>query len=74
MPSLKGYEIPLGRTASEKAARQQVFDIIAPYFLSAEDMKIVAKTGEEEMALWLELGNIYCYAERAAVHKLEYRS
>jgi hypothetical protein len=51
MLSLKGYEIPLGRTTSEQAARQQVFDVIAPYFLSAEDMKTVAETEEEEMAL-----------------------
>ena len=54
MLSLKGYDIPLGRTTSEKAARQQVFDVIAPYFLSEEDMKTVAETEEEEMALWLE--------------------
>ncbi len=54
MLSVRGCEIPLNRTTSEKAARQQVFDIIAPYFLSSEDIKTVADADQEEMALWLE--------------------
>jgi len=54
MLSLKGYDIPLGRTVGERAIRQQVFDIIAPYFLSSEDMETVAGADPEEMALWLE--------------------
>ncbi len=52
MLSMKGYDLLLGRTMSEKAARQQVFYIIAPYFLSSEDMETVADP--EEMAHWLE--------------------
>ncbi len=47
MLSLKGYDLPLGRTTREKATRQQVFDIIAPYFLSADDMEIVAESGRK---------------------------
>ena len=54
MLSMKGYDLLLGRTMSEKAARQQVFDIIAPYFLSSEDMETVAEADPEEMAHWLE--------------------
>ena len=30
MLSVKGYDLPLGRTSSEEAARQQVFDITLP--------------------------------------------
>ncbi len=51
---MKGYDIPLGRTVSEKALRQLVFDIIAPYFLSSEEMKTVEEADPEEMAHWLE--------------------
>jgi hypothetical protein len=54
MLSLKGYDIPLGRTVYEKSIRRQVWDIIAPYFLSAEDMKTVAEAHPEEMSLFLE--------------------
>ena len=54
MLSVKGYDLLLGRTVSEKAARQQVFDIVAPYFLSSEDMETVAEANPEEMAHWLE--------------------
>ena len=54
MLSVKGYDIPLGRTVGEKATRQQVFDIIALYFLSSEDMETVAEANPEEMAHWLE--------------------
>jgi hypothetical protein len=54
MLSLKGYDIPLGKTVSEKSIRQRVWGIIAPYFLSAEDMKTVAEADPEEMALFLE--------------------
>ena len=54
MLSLKGYDIPLGRTVYEKSIRQQVWDIIAPYFLSAEDMKTVAEADPEPMDLFLE--------------------
>ena len=54
MLSLKGYDIPLGRTVGEKALRRQVWDIIAPYFLSAEDMKTVAEADPEQMDLFLE--------------------
>ena len=54
MLSLKGYDIPVGRTASEKLTREEVFNLIAPYFLSSEDMETIGEADPEEMALWLE--------------------
>ena len=54
MLSLKGYDIPVGRTAGEKATREEVFNLIAPYFLSSEDMETIGEADQEEMALWLE--------------------
>jgi hypothetical protein len=54
MLSRRGYDIPLGRTTVERAARQEVFDIIAPYFLSAEGLQTVEQADQEEVALWLE--------------------
>ncbi len=39
--SLRGYDIPLGRTTVKRGARHGVFDIIAPYFLSAKIMRTV---------------------------------
>ena len=54
MLGLLGHDIPLGRTTADKAARQQVFDIIAPYFLSAEAIRTVGESEQEETTLWLE--------------------
>jgi hypothetical protein len=54
MLSLLGHDIPLGRTTHDKAARQQFFDIIAHYFLSAEAIRTVGEAEQEEMTLWLE--------------------
>ena len=54
MLSLKGYDIPVGRTGDEKLTREEVFNLIAPYFLSSEDMETIGEADPEEMALWLE--------------------
>ena len=54
MMSVRGYDIPIGKTKTEVLARQELFDIIHPYVLSAEDMKIVNREDEHVRALWFE--------------------
>jgi hypothetical protein len=53
MMSIRGYDIPLGRTTKDNALRQEVFDIIAPYVLSAE-IRMVNETDPHNRNLWFE--------------------
>ena len=52
--SLYGFDVPLGKTSTDKRKRREVFEIIHPYTLSEEDMEEVAEAGEQQIELWLE--------------------
>ncbi len=42
--SIRGFDIPLGRTTKDNALRQEVFDLIASYVLLAEEIRMVNET------------------------------
>ena len=52
--SVRGYDIPVGKTAADQKARQEILDIIAPYIFSPEDMRTIHEESETGRALWLE--------------------
>ena len=52
--SVAGHEIPLGKSTGDIMLRNMIFDIIHPYCLSPEDMKIVNEADHREKNLWLE--------------------
>ncbi len=52
--SIVGYDIPLGRTTKDNTLRQEVFDLIAPYVLSAEEIQMVDETDPQIRGLWFE--------------------
>ena len=52
--SLYGFNIPLGRSAEDKKMRREIFDLIAPYVMSAADMLVVQEAGDQIKDLWLE--------------------
>ena len=54
MMSERGYDIPVGKSSADQKARQEIFDIIAPYIFSAEDMRIIHDESETGRILWLE--------------------
>ncbi len=52
--SVASHEIPLGKSTGDIMLRSLIFDIIYPYCLSPEDMKIVNEADHREKNLWLE--------------------
>ena len=52
--SLLGYDVPLGKSAIDKANRREVFEIIHPYIMSPADMEEVEAAGDQVKDLWLE--------------------
>jgi hypothetical protein len=54
MMSVAGHEIPLGKLTGDIMLRNMIFDIIHPYCLSPEDMKIVNEADHRKKTLWLE--------------------
>ena len=54
MMSVRGYDIQVGKSAADQKARQEIFDIIAQYIFSPEDMRIIHEESEPVRALCLE--------------------
>ena len=52
--ALYGYHVPFRKTPEDSARRKVVFDIIAPYCLSKDDMKVVQASSQQQQDLWLE--------------------
>ena len=52
--SLCGADLPLGRSTEDKKMRRAIFDVIAPYIMSAADMLAVQEAGDQIKDLWLE--------------------
>ena len=52
--SLSGADLPLGRSTEDKKMRRAIFDVIAPYIMSAADMLAVQEAGDQIKDLWLE--------------------
>ena len=52
--SLFGWQVPCGKRVEEVASRKEVYDIAAPYCLSAEDMLEVAQHPDKMQDLWFE--------------------
>ena len=52
--SILGSDVPLGKSAIDKADRRNIFETIHPYIMSPEDMAEVAETGDQVKDLWLE--------------------
>ena len=52
--SLYGFDVPCGKNGLAVSRRQKIYDIIAPYVLSAEDMKEIAEAPRQLKELWLE--------------------
>lgn len=49
-----GHKMPLGRSTADQVLRNEIFDIINPYFLSPEDLQIVNVADVQQKTLWLE--------------------
>lgn len=52
--ALHGPDIPMARSPLDKIRRKEVFDIIAPYTMSTDDMETFEATPERVQDLWLE--------------------
>ena len=52
--SLCGADLPLGRSTEDKKTRREIFDLIAPYIMSAADMLAVQEAGDQIKDLWFE--------------------
>ena len=52
--SLYGFDVPCGRNSKATARRKKIFDIIAPYVMSQEDIDAVAERPVLLRDLWLE--------------------
>ena len=52
--SLCGADLLLGRSTEVKKTRREIFDLIAPYIMSAADMLAVQEAGDQIKDLWLE--------------------
>ena len=52
--SVAGHEIPLGKSTGDIMLRSMIFDIIHPYCLSPEDMKVVNEADHRVKNVWLE--------------------
>ena len=60
--SVAGHEIPLGKTTGDILLRSMIFDIIHPYCLSPEDMKVVNEADHREKT---------CGSKHLLIHKKE---
>ena len=49
-----GVNLPMGRSTEDKKMRRAIFDVIAPYIMSAADMLAVQEAGDQIKDLWLE--------------------
>ena len=54
MMSVAGMDLPLGKSSKDQLLRERVYNIIAPYCMSKEDMEEVEAFSERERNLWLE--------------------
>ena len=52
--ALYGPDIPLARSPVDNAKRRQIFDIVAPYTMSTEDVQMVDAAPQRVQDLWLE--------------------
>ena len=52
--SMYGFEVPCGRNQLAAGRRKKVFDIIAPYVMSQDDLDAVAERTQYLRDLWLE--------------------
>ena len=52
--SLYGFEVPCGKNTLATAKRKRIFDIIAPYVMSQDDLELVAERPVMIRDLWLE--------------------
>ena len=52
--ALYGPDIPLARNIVDQRKRKEIFDIIAPYSMSLDDMEIFESTPQKVQDLWLE--------------------
>ena len=49
-----GVNLPMGRSTEDKKMRRKIFDVIAPYIMSPDDMVVVQQAGDQIKDLWLE--------------------
>ena len=54
MMSVVGHELPLGKSSEDQILRDRIFNLIAPYCLSTEDMEEVETFSRREMDVWLQ--------------------
>jgi hypothetical protein len=54
MMSVVGHEIPLGKSSEDQILRDRIFQMIAPYCLSTEDMEELDTFSKREMDVWLQ--------------------
>ena len=52
--SMCGVDLPMGRSTEDKKMWRAIFDVIAPYIMSAADMLAVQEVGDQIKDLWLE--------------------
>ena len=53
--SMCGVDLPMGRSTEDKKMRRTIFDIIAPYIMSAADMLAVKEAGDQIKTFGLKL-------------------
>jgi len=51
--ALTGADVPNGKSAEHQLRREEIFDIVAPYCFSAEDMAALAEYPDSVKDLWL---------------------
>ena len=54
MMSVVGHEIPLGKSSEDQILRDRIFNMIAPYCLSTEDMEELETFSKREIDVWLQ--------------------
>ena len=54
MMSVVGHEIPLGKSSEDLILRDRIFNMIAPYCLSTEDMEELETFSKREIDVWLQ--------------------
>ena len=52
--SMFGFDVPCGRNQVAASRRKRIFDVIAPYVMSQEDIDTVASRPAYLRDLWLE--------------------
>ncbi len=52
--SVVGHELPLGKSTEDQILRDRIFNMIAPYCLSTEDMEDLETFSERERDVWLQ--------------------